>query len=330
MNKAPVVSVIIPVYNAEKFLRRCVNSVLNQEYKDLEIILVNDCSNDSSKDICEELQKAHINITTLHHRQNRGAAAARNSGLKIARGNYIIFVDSDDYWTDQVYLTKYIAILEDNKEINFIVCGLFTYYPNTNKYIKSVAYPEVAVAPSSKSIDKQKALLKIGSFPNSPCNKIISKEFLLKHNLFFREGYTGEDILWYLQMTKHANNFVCINDYYYVYDQGNDNSVTKRKGSISLLKIVVELSDKYRYDTSEFAVVLLGYMAYEYLLLLTDLNYFSEKEKNTILEYDWLRKYDTNKKVRLANLFISIFGKKNAVRLMNYYKSKVRKRFYIA
>lgn len=327
---APKVSVIIPVYNAERFILRCVQSILMQNFKDLEIVLVEDCSKDSSSLICLELEREYNNVVVSFQERNSGAAVARNKGIRIAQGEFIMFVDSDDYWKGQVEIDRYIKILESDKNLDFIITGLNTYYPESNKYIKSITYPEIATLIDQPSIDKQKALLKKGCFPNSPCNKIIRKDFLINNHLFFPEGITAEDIYWYICLTEKTSNFLCINDFYYVYDQGNEGSVTKQKSSKSLLYVVKTLSDRYKDDRSEFAEIVLGYMAYEYILLLTDLEYYTKEEKELILEYDWLRKYGTNRKVKIANIFISTFGRNLTTKLMNLYKNKVRKILYIA
>lgn len=327
---APKISVIIPVYNAENFIVRCVKSILMQDFKDLEIILVEDCSKDSSRLICLELEKEQNNIVVICQEKNSGAAAARNKGIRMAQGEFIMFVDSDDYWKGQVEIDRYIKILDSDKNLDFIISGLYTYYPTNNKYIKSITYPEIATLIDQPSMEKQKALLEKGCFPNSPCNKIIRKNFLINNHLFFPEGITAEDIYWYIYLTEKSSNFLCINDYYYVYDQGNDGSVTKQKGSKSLLYVVKTLSERYRDNCSEFAEIVLGYMAYEYILLLTDLEHYSKAEKAQILDHDWLRKYETNRKVKIANRFISIFGRKLTIKLMNLYKTKVRKIIYIA
>lgn len=325
-NYTPKVSIIIPVYNAELFLRRCVESILMQDYKSLEIILVDDCSKDSSREICKLLASENDNISTIFQEKNSGAAAARNAGIRTASGKYIIFMDSDDHWIGQVPIKKYVKLLDNSPRINFIITGLITYHPESNKYIKSTSYPKVTTDPNVLSINKQHALVSCGSFPNSPCNKIISKDFIMRNELFFPEGITAEDIVWYIRLTEVATNFLCINDYYYVYDQSNEFSVTKST-SKSLLKVVTELSKKYKKSSTDFAQIVLSYMAYEYILLLTDLKKYDEEERKIILSHDWLRQFDMNNKVRISNRFIKILGRNLTVSLINLYKNKIRKNF---
>lgn len=97
----PLISVIIPIYNLEKYLRQCIDSVLNQKNLDLEIILIDDGSTDNSFIICEEYANLDKRFRIIH-KENQGQAAARNDGLKLASGKYVVFLDGDDYWSVDV------------------------------------------------------------------------------------------------------------------------------------------------------------------------------------------------------------------------------------
>ena len=108
-----LVSVIVPIYNVEKYLRKCVDSILNQTYKNLEIILVDDGSPDNCGNICDEYALSDSRIRIIH-KKNGGLSDARNAGLDIARGNYILFVDSDDY-IDETMVEKLYEALEKEK-----------------------------------------------------------------------------------------------------------------------------------------------------------------------------------------------------------------------
>ena len=107
------ISVIVPVYNVEKWLNMCIDSILAQSYKNLEIILVNDGSTDKSKDICDQYLKED-NRVKVFDILNSGQSVARNIGLKEAKGDYILFIDSDDYISDKAIIEKFINILDSN------------------------------------------------------------------------------------------------------------------------------------------------------------------------------------------------------------------------
>ena len=129
----PVISVIIPVYNVEKYIRQCVDSVLEQSYKDFELILVDDGSPDNSPAICDEYAQKDTRVSVIHQK-NLGVSAARNNGIRHAKGEWITFVDSDD-WVDTDYLEKFEL---DKDDADLIIQGL-EYYDNRNgQYFKQI------------------------------------------------------------------------------------------------------------------------------------------------------------------------------------------------
>ena len=126
----PTVSVIIPVYNVEQYLRKCLDSVINQTFKDIEIIIVNDCSPDNSLQMIKEYQTKEERIVLIDLKQNVGLGFARNEGMKIAKGKYITFVDSDDW-----IASNYIEVLYNNIEKNNldVVSASSHFYDNSLK-----------------------------------------------------------------------------------------------------------------------------------------------------------------------------------------------------
>ena len=128
-----LISIIVPVYNAEKYLKKCVESIIQQSYQNIEIILVDDGSTDSSGDICDHLQGKDPRVKVIH-KKNEGANAARKSGIKIAQGEYIGFVDSDDWINIDMYKYMHNAIIK-NPKIDVVICAYIEVYENRNKYI---------------------------------------------------------------------------------------------------------------------------------------------------------------------------------------------------
>ena len=113
-----MLTIIVPIYNTENYLSECIDSILNQSYKDIELILINDGSTDNSSSICDEYSSKDKRIKVIHI-ENRGVSYARNIGLSIAKGEYITFVDSDDFVSNDIYLEN-IKILEQNLSIDLI------------------------------------------------------------------------------------------------------------------------------------------------------------------------------------------------------------------
>ena len=129
------VSVIIPVYNVEQYLRQCLDSVINQTYKDTEIIIVNDCSPDNSLQIIKEYQQKDDRIVLLDLKQNVGLGFARNAGMKVARGKYITFIDSDDWVTKDYVEVLYNTI--EKYQYDVISPDFYEYDDITQKVYES-------------------------------------------------------------------------------------------------------------------------------------------------------------------------------------------------
>ena len=116
------VSIVIPIYKAEKYLRTCIDSVLGQTYKDLEVILVDDASPDRCGEICEEYAKKDSRVRVIH-KENEGVSKARNAGLAIATGDFVQFVDSDDYLAED--MTQKLVEQMEQQKVDLVLCGFF-------------------------------------------------------------------------------------------------------------------------------------------------------------------------------------------------------------
>ena len=137
-NKEPLISVIIPVYKVEKYLKRCIDSVINQTYKNLEIILVDDGSPDNCPKICDDYSKKDKRIKVIH-KKNGGVSAARNKGLKLSNGDYIVFVDSDD-WLEYNFVEEMLTNLRKNKVDYFFVLYQYTASFHKNPFDKPTIF----------------------------------------------------------------------------------------------------------------------------------------------------------------------------------------------
>ena len=125
----PLISIIIPVYKVEKYLEKCIKSVLDQTYKNLQIILVDDGSPDNCGNICDNYAKIDNRIEVIH-KENGGLSDARNVGLKKARGKYIGFVDSDDYVSNEMFENMYNTLVNNNADVS--ICNFYTVIDNKN------------------------------------------------------------------------------------------------------------------------------------------------------------------------------------------------------
>lgn len=222
---SPKLSIIVPVYNGEKYIRKCIDSILNQSFKDMEIIVINDGSTDTTEEILKTYLEKDKRIKLINNK-NSGPAAARNKGIKAARGNYIGFVDSDDY----IELTMYEKLYEsaEKKNVEVIMCGYrdINSFNNTSEIIKSnleayKVYYKEAIRTIIRSFTEYK---NYGYF--SLCNKIYSKKLLENNNLYLDEKRDhGEDWWFNINVFLKLNSVVDIGEPLYNYVHINSQSL---------------------------------------------------------------------------------------------------------
>lgn len=223
----PKFSVIVPVYNAEKYIEQCVCSLVNQKCKDYEIILVNDCSTDRSLELCNSFAKQYSNIVVTNQPQNRGVSAARNRGIEIAKGDYILFVDSDDFVSADYFET--LETITAEGECDLVSFGHYDYLINGDGNVKTeLSHMNYDVSCNDTS-PWNKLFLK--TFFASPCNKLFLKKTLLHYSIRFDESCVCyEDYLFNVEYCKHISTFKTTAKPLYYYRQfANVNHVCKRK-----------------------------------------------------------------------------------------------------
>ncbi len=216
----PKISVIIPVYNAEYFLPKCINSILNQTFSDFELILVNDGSKDRSLSICENFKKNDPRIIIVNQ-FNKGVSSARNAGLDRASSDYIIFIDADDY-TDNLMLSElYSAAITMDSDIVF--CDFYYTKYNIDRVVK-INFTH------SSSIAIQRILT--GELQGFMCNKLVRRTLFSEHNIKFNSTITmGEDMLVMCQLLLQTKNISYIPKAFFHYVQHNLSTVALRKPS---------------------------------------------------------------------------------------------------
>ena len=208
-----MVSVIIPVYNVEKYLRRCVDSVLAQTYQNIEIILVDDGSPDGCGAICDEYAKKDGRIKVIH-KLNGGLSSARNAGLDIAVGNYIVFIDSDD-WVDARFVEVLRNALVDNGA-DMSAC-LFCRAKDETA-VRNFTQKNTEIITE----DKFFCALQENSYAGYACNKLFKREIIAKHRLRFDEKiFNGEDFPFALDYLQYAKKVVFEKQdlYFYFFNQ---------------------------------------------------------------------------------------------------------------
>ena len=204
------VSVIIPVYNNSKYLKECIDSVINQTYKKLEIIIVDDCSTDGSIDIIKSYNDKRIK--TIFHKKNKGSASTRNDGIKSASGRYLAFIDSDDYWELDKIL-KQVKFIKDNN-YHFIYSNYY-YYKNGKTHIAKV--------PSS--LDYNGYLKNTAIFTSTV---LIDMKYFNKKDVYMPDLPIGQDAATWMSMLKKVDRAYGMKDILSIYRVGN-NSISSNK-----------------------------------------------------------------------------------------------------
>ena len=316
------ISVIVPVYNVEQYLERCVDSIINQTYKNLEIILVNDGSTDNSGQLCDELAKRDSRIKVIH-KENGGLSDARNVGIDVAEAELIGFIDSDDYIDEDMYELLINNLKAANADLS--MCGHYDVYNNV---------PESQVSDKKKwELSPQEAIkmvMEAKILSVTAVNKLYKKS--LFSELKFEIGKIAEDAFIMIKLLDKCNKIVATNEkkYYYVH---RENSITTQKFSLKFLNVIEAyeqnkeiILEKYP-ELKEVAQMRMNW-AYFYVLdrLLLDKEYNDKKLENKLISY--LKDY--SKSILTDSLFTK--GRKiGFVALLlnrNLYRKIIEKRGY--
>lgn len=311
----PLISVIVPVYNVEPYLDECIKSIIGQTYKKIELILVDDGSTDTSPIICDSYAREEKNIKVFH-KTNGGLSDARNYGLAQAIGDYIIFIDSDDFWSDNTQLEFLVRVAMDYKYCDFIGFNCTYYYPSGNRTVKWPMFSERILSTTNKNIIIPE-LVKSGVFPMSACLKMIKREFLISNDIYFKYGIVQEDIPWFIELLYNASACKFVNQYMYMYRKEVANSISSRFSEKKYNDLYSILHDgvaflerqKWEHETKD---ALYSFWGYELATLLAQSFYFKKKkfkcEQNKLKSFLWLFNYTYNPKVRKVNVLNRILG----------------------
>lgn len=227
------ISVIVPVYNVENYIRRCVESILQQKYQEFELLLIDDGSKDSSGYICDEYEKRDERIRVIH-KENGGLSDARNVGIFAATGEFVTYIDSDDYVSDE-YLTTLLQVQQEGDYD--IVCASFTFFSDENDDIfKNTSSGEKTIY---SGVEACKALL-LGELFTSSCNMVIRKSIAEKS--MFPVGKYHEDEFTTFRYFLSAQKICKINKNLYFYYQ-REGSIIHSFGKAVLDEI--EAADNY-------------------------------------------------------------------------------------
>ena len=261
MNPSPTLSVIVPVYNQEEFLEKCLDSLLNQKYQDLEIICVNDGSTDGSQEILDRYAAKDPRIV-LVSKKNGGLSSARNAGMKVMRGKYVSFVDSDDY----VHPDIYVLTVPHMDEYDFVQFNAFDVHGD-----EITSYDLPCSGPNKLTYEINTTIRP------SVWNKLFNCEILRKYDLQYPEGLNNEDCMFSYAYRSLIDEGYFVNDRLYYYVQ-HDKSITsdfhkrpskKNLDQINVMVPLIEFLERYNKYDDYSDILLRNYVDYAWFVLNT-------------------------------------------------------------
>lgn len=304
-------SIIVPVYKTEKYLKQCIESVIAQSYQDWELLLIDDGSPDNCPIICDEYALSDKRIIAIH-KENGGLSDARNYGLDAANGDYVLFLDSDDWWDNRDALFTI-----DNKisklDSDLLIFGLKKYLTSS-----SVFYDEVK--PSDNDAVSPKECIHTGLYRASAWDKVIKRDIIEQNGLRFVKGQLSEDIEWCAKLIQLVNTISSIDISFYVYRQ-NQASIShnvKRKNIVDILGTI----ERYAGAIGGASTALQNFLALQYLLLIATSTRVNNSEISDLLKnmrnYWYLLDYNEHPYVRLVSKF-KFIGFKLFYQLVRFY-----------
>ena len=316
-----LISVIVPVYNVEKYLDQCIKSILNQSFSDYEVILVDDGSKDASGQMCDVYAKQYTNIKVLH-KENGGLSDARNAGIKMAQGEYLLFVDSDDYIGEDS-ISEIVSVLDaQEQKVDLVFLEATKVFPDGRVEPLGDGYKANHINGKSKT----EVLRHIASLPKYPAaawSKLTRRELIVQNELYFTKGLLSEDLDWTMGLLTTAEKFAYCHVPYYFYRQARKGSISNTASIRNFCDIVYTLN-KWTSPNMEkpYQEYINRCLSYEYLMLLLMYNRFTGEDKKLakmyLEEYAWLMKWPGGKKTRLFGLMFRVVGIENSVRVLGY------------
>lgn len=316
-------SVIVPVYNVEKYLRECIDSVLAQTFEDFELILVDDGSTDSSGCICDEYAEKDSRIKVIH-KENEGQSTARNKGIENASGFFAVFLDSDDFFCDSRFLQDVRNCIE--KETEVIIYRYCKYYDDGRIDPCGIHLANIDCREKTSFL---KELICRDAFFCSCWSKCVRLSLLKQNQIQFDSTLSCEDMDWYYHVVSKAQHYKVI-DKPYIYYRQHANSVTStfsQKSIVDYIATVSKWSDCFeKIKNAEERFVMLSSLAKLYCNLLISYSRHRNELKvyqKDIFSYRYLLNYDLNPRTTIIHRFSCLFGLRMTCFLMRVFE-KVR------
>lgn len=301
MDKDHLFSIIVPVYNSKLYLENCLRSILEQSYPIIELILINDGSTDNSGIICDSFAAKDNRIKVIH-KENGGQGSARNLALKIAKGDYIMFVDSDDAIGPDTLLRNY-EILKENPEIDCLQFPIYRNYGTKKEFLhkgNEFLY--------NKAADFKRLLLDRSIISWIVCDKIIKRKVL--KGLYFPEDMVYEDNYFVLDLIDRLDYvYISENGLYYYFHRDDSTTTTKfsLKSELSTFKVLVHVLNKLKLPEENTLFL-------KYLIRLINV----EKSLKVNFNYNLEKVLNYKRKLKLKDIISADISFKDRIKLLTY------------
>ncbi len=310
-------SIIVPVYNVEQYLEQCLDSIINAYRDNIEVILVDDGSTDKSNNICDKYANENHYIS-VKHRENGGLSAARNTGIKLAKGKYIWFVDSDDYIENdsiEVILNK----IKEGKDI--IMCNYRRVLPDGNSF-----FYQGFKSDDDLTIEPYKYVENLGNVSYAAVRFITKRELIIENNIFFKEGIYHEDEEWTPRALCAARSFTTIIPFVYNYRVGNPKSITGMMNPKKVIdKIIISKGIYDRIKHNNYSEGMSNFLrtriAHNYIAALNECAMYKGNERKYLItelkKNRYLLEGINIKKALMVRISLKFVGVSNTAKLLN-------------
>ena len=319
-----VFSIVVPVYNVEEYLPACMDSILSATRPDIEVILVNDGSPDGCPEMCDEYAKKDARVKVIHQ-ENAGLSAARNTGIRQATGQYILFVDSDD-WIDSDILSELADLIENaNEQLDIVFLELVLFYNENN--IKSFGEGYIASEINKKPKKNViKHLAQMPKFQCSACAKLIRTGLIKDNDLYFQDGLLGEDNDWTLSYLKVAEHFAYMQNPFYYYRLNRPGSILHER-QVKLLGDRLYIAEKHgniNIEDYEYQAEINSILAFQFV---STLYLYATYKRGVRRVYHararklmWLLEYGNGYSYKIALFIYRLFGLNICANVIRFYR----------
>lgn len=320
-------TIIVPVYNASMYLSQCLDSLCEQLFQDFEVIMVDDGSTDKSVSICQRYCAEDARFRLVSHQRNKGASAARNTGVAQASGEYLLFLDNDDWWDGDVALSIVDRALRDWNDPDILCFPLGEFYEGDAAPRKKTSRLVRDCGPSAGYRAVALALIQQGLYYSSASAKAVKREVVERHSLRFDEGLRhNEDSEWSRQLLLASDSIGWLDESFYVYRRNSAVSQSKQPDQCSVLDALVAIVERQVEDRNAdvydeaHCELASSFVSYLYVLALSYVGMLGKDAAprcvSLLKENRWLLKCPAQKRVLYVRWCMYLVGFKATTALL--------------